>query len=415
MKKITLLSVLLCISLQLKSQDTLTVMVYNLLFYGGTGHSSQAPSAKNPNLKIIINQILPDIFGVNELANNSLYADNVLVNVLNQDGRNYYKRATYSNQTNSTLVNMLYYNSNKLELSNQYFINGGLRDMMLYKLYYKDPNQNPIIDTTFIYVCLVHLKAGNTANDIASRNSETQAVMNYLNNMNFPSNTNLIIMGDMNLYTSSEVAYQNLVAHSNPIIRFYDPINRPGGWSDDVNFKDIHTQSTRINSEPDGGSGGGLDDRFDHILMNQNIINGNHKVKYIPGSYKAFGNDGNRFNNAINTSNTVVSQTVANALYAMSDHLPVVAKISINTLTSNITHSLNTNWVITPTHFTMQNNSPLNGEIIIYDIYGKEIYQQNIIHQNTFTFDLSVLENGIYFVKWTDNLGIVQVKKILKL
>lgn len=412
MKKITLLSSLLFFFLQLKSQDTLTVMVYNLLTYGSSGNSSLSPSVKNPNLKTIINQILPDIFGVNEVANNSLYCDNILVNVLNQDGRNYYKRASYSNQTNSTLVNMLFYNSNKVELSNQYFINGGIRDMMLYKLYYKTPN--PIVDTTFLYVCLVHLKAGNTSSDVSSRNNETQAIMNYLNNMNLPSNTNLMIMGDMNLYTSSEIAYQNLTTHANTTIRFFDPINRPGGWSNDSNFKDIHTQSTRINFEADGGLGGGLDDRFDHILMNQNLINGNNNIKYVQNSYKAFGNDGNRFNGAINTSNTSVSQAVANALYSMSDHLPVIAKLSVNSLTSNVTSYINENqWIITPNFISISNPNILIGELKIYDILGNEIYHRIIQNEKPFQLDINHLPEGIYTVQFNHS-GFIEYKRFIK-
>jgi len=412
MKKITLLSSLLFFFLQLKSQDTLTVMVYNLLTYGSSGNSSLSPSVKNPNLKTIINQILPDIFGVNEVANNSLYCDNILVNVLNQDGRNYYKRASYSNQTNSTLVNMLFYNSNKVELSNQYFINGGIRDMMLYKLYYKTPN--PIVDTTFLYVCLVHLKAGNTSSDVSSRNNETQAIMNYLNNMNLPSNTNLMIMGDMNLYTSSEIAYQNLTTHANTTIRFFDPINRPGGWSNNNNFKDIHTQSTRINFEADGGLGGGLDDRFDHILMNQNLINGNNNIKYVQNSYKAFGNDGNRFNGAINTSNTSVSQAVANALYSMSDHLPVIAKLSVNSLTSNVTSYINENqWIITPNFISISNPNILIGELKIYDILGNEIYHRIIQNEKPFQLDINHLPEGIYTVQFNHS-GFIEYKRFIK-
>lgn len=411
MKKITLLSALFAWSMRLYSQDTLTVMTYNLLQYGATGHSSLAPSVKNPKLKTIINQILPDILGVNEVANNSLYCDNILVNVLNQDGRNYYKRANYSNVTNSSLVNMLYFNSNKVELSNQYFINGGVRDMMLYKLYYKE---NPIIDTTFIYVGLVHLKAGSTSNDIADRNSETQAVMSFLNNLNLPSTTNLIIMGDMNIYTSSEVAYQNLVNHSNTTIRFYDPMNRPGGWSGDATFKDIHTQSTRINAEADGGSSGGLDDRFDHILMNFNVINGNHRVKYIPNTYQAFGNDGNRFNGAINTSNTSVSQTVANALYSMSDHLPVIAKLSVNSTTSYQASAVpSIEWSLTPTEFSIHYSQPFDGEFYIYNFCGQNIHEETFHQQNSFRFDLSSLKEGMYFIEWQVN-GNQHIKKFIK-
>jgi len=411
MKKILAIALCLVSYLKLQSQDTLTVMTYNLLGYGTTGHSSLSPSSKNPHLKTIIKQILPDIFGANEIANNSLYCDNILVNVLNQDGRNYYKRANYSNVTNSTLVNMLFYNSNKLEISNQYFINGGIRDMMLYKLYYKDPQ--PIMDTLFLYVCLVHLKAGSNASDYASRNNETQAVMNFLNNLNLPSNTNLLIMGDMNLYTSSEVAYQNLVNHSNTTIRFYDPINRPGGWSNDINFTDIHTQSTRLYSEPDGGIGGGLDDRFDHILMNANLINGNNRMNYVSGSYYAFGNDGNRFNQSINSSNTAVSQTVANALYSMSDHLPVISKIYVSSPTSlSPNHHLPLQWHITPTDFTFSSEKPLSGEVIIYNSLGQIICSKTLCNELSFHFDLKELNKGVYMVQFNLN-GKIESRKIV--
>lgn len=400
---VALISVL-CFSFKVKGQDTITVMTYNLLFYGGTGHSSLAPSNKNTHLKKIINYVLPDLLGVNELANNAAYADNVLFNVLNQNGRNYYKRAAYSNVTNSTLTNMLYYNSQKLELLAQYFINGGIRDMLLYKLYYKTGSPIPPTDTTFLFVVVTHLRAD--ASQTAARAIETDSIMNYLNNFPLPNNPSIILMGDLNLYTSSEVAYQNLTNHSNPNIRFYDPINRPGGWSNDISFQDIHTQSTRVNSEADGGSDGGLDDRFDFILMNNQLLNNaNAKLQYLPNSYKAFGNPGNLFNDRINNNNSSVPDSIANALYAMSDHLPVIAKIKTN-FTSNATltqttfeYTLNTSHQ--EAHLTF--NTPYTGSITLYNLLGQPIFSYSARQETNLIIHLPDLPQGAYLLSFQSN------------
>lgn len=65
---------------------------------------------------------------------------------------------------------------------------------------------------------------------------------------------------------------------------------------------------------------GGVDDRFDFLLLSPSLMQ-----RYTAGSYTAFGNDGQHFNNSINAepANSIVSQTVANALFDASDHLPV--------------------------------------------------------------------------------------------
>ena len=70
------------------------------------------------------------------------------------------------------------------------------------------------------------------------------------------------------------------------------------------------------------------EERYDIIMMDNKMLNANSKLKYVDGSYKAYGNDGNAYNSDINISNNgVVSETVAQALYNMSDHLPVVLQL----------------------------------------------------------------------------------------
>ena len=72
-------------------------------------------------------------------------------------------------------------------------------------------------------------------------------------------------------------------------------------------------------------STGGLDDRFDLILVSQSVKDSGG-ITYIPGSYTTFGNDGNHLNRALNElPNAVVEDDIATALYYSSDHLPVYA------------------------------------------------------------------------------------------
>ena len=79
-------------------------------------------------------------------------------------------------------------------------------------------------------------------------------------------NSFVLFAGDLNIYTSTEPAYIELLDPTNPIV-LVDPIDTPGAWNNNEDFTAVHTQSTRTSSGPFGaGAGGGLDDRFDFIL-----------------------------------------------------------------------------------------------------------------------------------------------------
>ena len=58
----------------LQAQDTLTVMQYNLLYYGEiTGfcnNSNNSLEMKDPHLRNILDFVKPDIFTVNEMSQN---------------------------------------------------------------------------------------------------------------------------------------------------------------------------------------------------------------------------------------------------------------------------------------------------------------------------------------------------------
>ncbi len=318
------LYICICITPGYSRQDTVRVMGYNLLSYGA---SDNHPTYKNPRLSTILTHVQPDIFGVNELVSNPAHATTLLEQVLGQG----WEKGTFQNQSRQSLTSTLFWKTEKFGLLLETLITHTVRDIVAYRLYYKAPDLAQTRDTAFLTVIMVHLKAGGSEDDEEARAAETRNVINYLNSLG--KEDNYLLIGDMNLYSSAEQAYQNLTGNGNPVSRFYDPANRPGDWSGSAEFADIHTQSTRRTSGlGDGGAYGGMDDRFDFILASGPIMQHRKGVGYVPGSYTTTGQDGKRLNksvNATNPVNTSAPPAVIEALYEMSDHLPVYADFVI--------------------------------------------------------------------------------------
>ncbi|MCD4665582.1 MAG: hypothetical protein K8R68_09950, partial [Bacteroidales bacterium] len=329
MKKLLLCFFLLS-NLVLYSQDTLKIMHYNLLnygnFWGGCTTSNNNVDDKNNYLKTIINYVKPDIFTVNEISSTVSFQEYLMYGALNVDGINYYQMGDPSNQANSSIINQIYYNSEKISMHSNVGIYTYPRDIDIFKLYYNPVNKNPTGDTVFLYCVVAHLKAGQGYE--TARANATGELMNYLSNSS--ASGNYLFMGDFNIYTGSEQAFQNLLFHPNQEIRFYDPLNQIGPWHENDYYPSVLTQSTQVSG--DCPSGGGLDDRFDFILASDEIINGTNQIIYIPGSYWALGQDGLHFNNALldSPTNTSVPIGVLNSLFHMSDHLPVVMELKID-------------------------------------------------------------------------------------
>jgi hypothetical protein len=335
MIKLLLLTILTAVYFQTTAQDTITVMHYNLLNYGN--YTSYCTSAnnnheqKNLYLKTIVDHVNPHIFTVNEISQYEFYHNQILSEVFNTDGGNYFRKAAVTNIAGSYIINSLYYDSRKLVLHSQAVAQSYIRDINVYTLYYKHESLADG-DTTFIHCVVAHLKASTGSSNEQARATMANNTMNWLKNNMSPGN--FLIMGDFNLYKSAEDAYQYLVnpLPVNQAFRFFDPINRPGNWSNNSSFSDIHTQS--VSSSGNGcQASGGMDDRFDFILASEKIMQGTNNVSYIPESYKALGQDGNHFNTSINSppENTTVPADVLNALGNNSDHLPVVLKLKIST------------------------------------------------------------------------------------
>ena len=418
------LFVLLALSARiLSASDTILVMNYNLLFYGYytsfCTEENNNVDEKAQNLHTIIDYFKPDLFTVNELGRNASTADHLLNNALNVGGIDFYERAAYTNVANSSIVNMLYYNKNKFGIVSQAIPNSTLRDINLYKLYYKAEDLAQTQDTTYIICIVAHLKAGSSASDQQTRTQMVSSVMEYIDFFGYEGN--VMFMGDFNMNSSFETAYQVMTNYNNnPELSFNDPIDMPGQWYNNSDMALHHTQSTRAGSQ-ECFVGGGLDDRYDFILVSNDLLSGDSGFKYIDDTYLAVGQDGLRYNQSlIDPPNYSQPEEIINAMYNFSDHLPVILKLEI---TENLTSS-NCNKIVTNNYISFNNpvkdyleifynfdlSNKAKGKIL--DIWGNEI--KTVYLKFTPVIKVSDLTPGIYFLVFEDN-DKKSVHKFIKL
>lgn len=175
------------------------------------------------------------------------------------------------------------------------------------------------------YVYAAHLKASPGAENELLRLQGVQAIRADADAL--PAGTPVIYTGDMNFYAATEPGYTWWTA-SPGNGRAFDVL--PGSWAGAANaFK--HTQSPRDISG--GLAGGGMDDRFDMHLFSETVVDG-AGIAVIPGTYRAFGNDGLHYDRAINDGDNLyypgdvaASNVLADALFAASDHVPVIVDL----------------------------------------------------------------------------------------
>ena len=338
MKKNALFLLLTLLAMTLaQAQDTLTVMQYNLLYYGNynSGFASCFETNNNTQLKdecirTIVNHVKPDILTVNEFGATDALQNDFVRHNLNINGVDWWQTDNRINYANSEIINHIFYDSRKMGLRRHVALRTHPRDTDVYELYMKTPGL--AAGDTIKLVCIVaHLKAGMGYE--SSRRACLQIAMDYVN-QHYPTD-NVLIMGDFNMYSSNESGYRLLTQTYSPEnIRFVDPLGYVGGvgaWTENSQFAPFHTQSTVGWTDNDCHSSGGLDDRFDFILMADEIAFGYNQVRYVGNSYKAVGNDGRHFNQSLDQNgNNAVPPDVLSALVDCFDHLPVTMKLAVN-------------------------------------------------------------------------------------
>lgn len=264
---------------------------------------------KQLGLDVLVVQEMLDQAGVNQFLNK----------IMNYSVPGTYAAAPFFDGPDTD--NALFYKKSATSLIFRKQIPTDLRDISEYVLKVKS---GPGKGTVF-RIYSIHLKAGTSSADKKARENEAKILRNYLNGLQ-PKSL-FLVCGDLNLYSSREAAFQVLIGNqADNDGRANDPVNKPGIWHDRSIFANIHTQSTRTTSFG-GGATGGLDDRFDMILISDALLTST-KLVYVPRSYIAYGNDGKHFNKAVNSGvNSSVSPEIAYALWQASDHLPVVIEL----------------------------------------------------------------------------------------
>ena len=416
-------------ALAAKAQDTLTVMQYNLLYYGNYNsgfadcyETNNNTQRKDECIRTIVDYVKPDIFTVCEFGATQALQNDFLRHNLNINGANYWQSDNIINYAGENIINHIFYDSRKMGLKRHVALRTNPRDTDVYELYMKTPGL--AAGDTVKLVCIVaHPKAGQGYE--ASRRALMQIAMDHVNQY-YPTD-NVLIMGDFNMYGASESGYRLLTqTYSNPAICFMDPLSFLGGvgeWNNNNQFAPFHTQSTRSYSE-ECFSGGGLDDRFDFILMADEIAFSYNHMRYVQGSYKAIGNDGRHFNQSVDQgTNTAVPAEVAEALFDGSDHLPVTMKIAVDMqlgVDDNETQSLQASVAPNPAsdkavvHFF--NPADSNVEFELYSLQGQMIIKASehfVSGSQRFEFDLQDLPKGFYLLQIRHDTGLRQTVKVV--
>lgn len=382
-------------------------MFYNLLNYDNNFESRNRTSL----LTTILNEVNPDLFMVCELksetASNYLFENAILPNNAN------FLKATFNESKSPAtgLLQMVYYDSEKLLLENTTVLPTRVRDINHYTFLVKENNKR-------LDVFVTHLKASRGEDNRRKRLQSIEVFTNILRQL--PEDTNILFAGDFNFYTSNEEGFQKII-DTNNAIQIIDPINRlcpefPDDNNDYYNddfdnfyfwnnssFADVHSQSTRSSSLSDG-SGGGMDDRFDFILVSKNLTTSS-TFYYKQNSYKTIGNNANCYNSSVNDTfcNGTYSQDLRNALFSFSDHLPVsltleIAENNLNTSTTSQPISfLNSNVTSNNLMLTLGHQKIKN--INIYNQLGQKVISHKVYSEKEIYINTSHLTKGVYFLK----------------
>lgn len=409
------------LSLGLLAQDTLVYMQYNLTNYGnnitGCTSANNGVAAKDANLNIIIPYVRPDILCVNEMSSNDVVASRILNNVLIPSLGPQYQRETIKANSFQDIANCIYYNSNKVRVKSHIAVNSTVRVIDVVRMYHVTP-QLASGDTTFLNLIVCHLKAGTLSTDSSQRRQMIGTLNSYLNQPVVNKREAFIMSGDFNVYSSNEPAFQHLIRSVAPV-RFFDPVNALGAWGNNNNFRAYHTQSSVVTSNG-CFSAGGLDDRFDFILINDFVRNDSAGFKYVPGTYKAVGQDGNRFNSSVSSgTNRSVPANIATALESMSDHIPVTAKFYFSGSPNRLPQILSNNWLYQAYYSTdgfWQIGTASNFPVINCEVLSPEGRLVAKLNPQSSNFQVPVnqLAPGLYVLKMQAQNGAVLTQKLIR-
>ena len=324
-------------------------MTYNLLNYPGS-----TSAIRNPYFITVLSNTEPDIIVAQEMlsqAGVNEFMSDVLMQVSTD-----YVAGIFINGPDT--ANAIFFKTSLFSFIANNPINTALRDINEFVLMH-----NATGDTIRIYS--IHLKASQGSTNEQKRAAEVDNLRKITDALH--PGANFIIAGDFNIYYSNEPAYQKLLNQTNSGY-VLDPIDSPGNWHNNFSFVEIHTQSPRTR-QFGGGANGGMDDRFDMILVSQSISD-TGGVTYVSDTYTAYGNDGMHFNDSINAPpNSAVGQEIADAIHYASDHIPLYAIFNFEDTPYIRVTSPNGGEVFcggTTQNITWEDNIPGNVDILLF-------------------------------------------------
>ncbi len=413
MKKYLISLVFVIYGTSIFAQNDIKIMCYNLLLY---------PEGEMVNRIDTLSKILefyaPDLLLVQELR-----SEEGLQNVTQELNALFgnYKSGTYvpqiSNPANNfRLEQNLIFNEAVFELVSEQVIETPYRDVNYFQLSILAQDGTP--STEILHTYVTHLKSSQGSANEQLRLSMVEVLMDHISLL--PPASKVIVAGDFNVYSGGEPAYERLLS-TNGTNTLNDPIDMPGWAGSNFPNREIYTQSTRLSSLSDG-SGGGLDDRFDFILLSDQLMNPAARFVYQPESYQALGNNGTCYNQNLidcTTENNVPSEMLR-ALYHMSDHLPIVLTLDINELVSadelpilpeQPLIEIRPNPASAQMDLFWYGASPI--DLQIFNLQGKLMRSQQLVAEKT-TIDLLWLPEGLYLAEIRDkNSGVLEVEKLV--
>jgi len=416
MKKYLIFFLLMMYGMAGFAQNDVKIMSYNVLIYPQGDMVNRIDT-----LSKILDYYEPDLLLLQELKSEQGLVD--IAQELNVLFGNY-QAGTYvpqvSNPDNNwRLQQNLVFNKTVFELVSEQVIETPYRDVNYFQLRFLEEDGTP--STELLHTYVTHLKSSQGSANEQLRLSMVEVLMEHIALL--PAESNIIVAGDFNVYDGEEPAYE-LLLNTNGMNTLNDPIDMPN-W-DDTNFPnpEIFTQSTRLSSLSDG-AGGGMDDRFDFVLLSDQLMNPNAKFAYQAESYQALGNNGSCYNQDLIDCNTVdnVPYELLSSLYYMSDHLPVVLSLNINEINDTVSSinapSLPKNQQISvsPNPANTQIDLIRNGanpiDVRIFNLYGKLMLEQTLLEQTT-SIDLAHISQGLYIIQTIDkDLGLIGMTKLL--
>ena len=286
----------------------LTLVDWNVLNFPGS-----YGTIRSPYFQQALGYMDPDIFVTQEILG-SYGRDYMMNNVLEPLHPGEWAVAPWHDSYDTDRA--LYIRNECVEVVNSGWLDTALRDIEWWDLAVPES-----ADTFRLYT--LHLKASSGSSEELQRYNECLILRASLDAL--ASDYPYMVAGDFNIYKNTEQAFQLLISAGAG--QLFDPIDRIGYWHNNSGYADIHTQCPRL-KQFQGGSSGGMDDRFDFILVSEHWLDSTG-LEMLPETYTAFANDGEHYNDSIIAGgfNNAVPYEIAEAVYYSSDHVPLVVQL----------------------------------------------------------------------------------------